>query len=839
MFFLLNQRIHSKSCIGIAFSFCRMKKFLLILQILFRLETKKFVLGFVFLISSVSHSQTVIEVTHPETGETFEVTIEKPSQSTLNQWRPSQLNFQKIKNLTQTTACQIGQVCKAAVNEFPLSAAAFYGASFLVSARQMLISPQNDPVAFHNFLIQNITDPVSHISFLSFIAANRGAGQVLESLAVSRGWIRNHAQFESMLEFLQSRSESLRGFNLANLNNATPAQIQNYMRLRQELDMKWPTPAKSPTFDAARMSVGLAAGFVVSGIVAEFLHDEHVAHCFLTPKYTIERIQKETARMGMTPARACDVAWDRWVSTDKILDYMPDIASAIVTSAILAKALPWMHKKATKATIALRGIRFFRGIGTFIPQSRVILMVEHAYFFLEMHHFLTPFIKNPFEEGRKSKRAAESFRDLQKSIQKQNALFEESCWKSLQSRFDPNLLAKTPTSTLIEYAKQNVEVCKELPKTPLALVREFNSTHEAWRSYWFQKSGQRLSNWQREMLALQSNEMDARKIYGELVNYVRKSSSYKLVEIEAILKKYDLERYDESYPSVYKYIRFRNRGEFFLNSMVCGPLHPKNSLTKMIGFPMMFVPPALVTAEAQAACGRLPERQTKVEAASLWNDWKDGFRIINGKAYGDQFSILVQHLRAEFKDDQSVEAYWQSYVRPVVEGRVKALLAEYSQIQEEIKKDMLNPEMKKMDGLNLPFGILGHMEWQIQQYLGWLNTTLGIKFNEKETKLLQAFLDATKDESRLENLLQELKSAGFEELVALNLGDIKEENIKRYVSLSIAAEILSERLQEKLKDQMPKYSGYQLEMGQSLFEALMGLLKSLPDTQIYQVAISI
>lgn len=805
----------------------------------FQHETIKFVMGFILLLSSVSHSQTTIEVTHPDTGETYEIKIEKPDPKILNQWRPSQLTFKKIKELTETTACQVGQICRASVQEFPVSAAAFYGASFLVAARQSLTNPENDPIALHNFLIQNITDPVAHLSFLSFIAGNRGAGQVLDAIAVSRGWIRNQAQFESMLQFLQSRSDLLSGFSLSNLTNATPAQIQAYMNLRQELDMKWPQPAKSPVYDAGRLSVGMATGFVLSGVVADFLHDEYVSHCFLTPTYSFDRIQKETARMKMTPARACDLAWDRWVTTDKILDYMPEVVSALVTSAVLAKTLPFVNKGLTKAGMAVRGIRFFKAAGKFFPQSRMVLFVEHAYFFLEMQHWLNPYLKNPFEEHRKGKKAFESYTAIETAISRKNSLFDEKCWAAIQNRFPKDVLDQTPTSTVIEFAKQKLSECPNVPKTPLGLVRDFSATQDSWRGFWFQKSAHKLANWQREMLSLQSTEADARKIYGEIVSFLRANPKKDIKELMAILNKYDLDRYDESYPSVYKFIRFENRGEFFLNSMVCGPMHPNNSLIKAPFMPMYFIPPSFVSSEAQAVCNSLPKNQIRAEAASLWYDWKGGVRIIQGKSYDNLLEILINHLRKEFKDDKSVEAYWNAYVRPVVEKKIVELLQEYKIIQGEIKKDMTNSESKKIGNMEIPYGILPHMEWQANKYLVWLEQTLEIKLTENELNLMNSMLAAAKDENQLEVLKSSLAAAGLNDVVKLALQNIQDERIQRYLLLTLSSEYLVKNLEEKFKGQAPKFSGFQLEMGKSLFEAFTGILKSVAETQIYQIAVSI
>lgn len=781
-------------------------------------------------------------VSHSETGEEYLVTVPRASEQELSRWRPSQLSAEKINELFKASACAVGQTCAEAVREFPLSAAVFYGASFMVSSRQLLLSPSSDPVVLQNYFAQQIADPVSHLSFLAFTVAHKGSNEILQALATKYGWVRN--------------SKAIHEFGAL---GAPPVSTSNKV------------------FESAKMSIGLAAGFIASGIAGEFLHDEYVQHCFLSPQYGADKLAKEISRMGMTPKRACDVAYEHWVSTEKILDYAPDIVSAVITTAVLARAVPLLHHGLSKVGYVLRGLRFARVAGSFIPSARWVLMVENAYFFLELQHVLNPFFKDPFESWRKSNKIIQSHKNMEQAIQQSGLVLSADCKVQLSHKFSDEILKQTPTSTVVAYIRQKLPNCAENLQTPKQLVEHYMKEQQQWRGYWASGPLSSLSNWQKEMLSLQSNYQDAEKFYLEIVDYIRRIKSGKgnfsnkslgeslsenfEEDLKDILKKYDLDQYDESYPGAYKLFKFKNRGDFFLTMMVCGAQYPEDVIQKRPGLAMGFFPPAVISEKISGAiCNRLPMVALKSKVpgsagpALAWDDWNGyGHRLsrvnatngagevnrASGKIYDNLFAVLVDYIRPDLLEENKIKNFWATNVEAPVRAQLKEMQKNYSKVSQEIEKSQWHNEVVAKENIRLPKGTTPHLLVQIKTTVNWLEQLTSIKASNEDQELLQLIFATAQDEKSLPALTQLLRNRNYGDLLDLQNSGVDNAWLIQHNALSLATEVYAMDIASLFEKKISSFSGFQLEMSQHLLNSLKILLNSVPESQLYKLILQI
>jgi hypothetical protein len=784
-----------------------------------------------FSLQTFGAENKVFSYTHPETGDVYNIEIEQPSEKTLRYWSPANLTAKKVGSLIQNGYSNASRITTEAVHDFPLAASTFYGASFLVNLRSCLFDRSNDPTCIDNFIAHQLKDPITHIGFLAFIAGQKGSSEILDYIAVRQGWVRNPNQFNAIYKELLKISPG-----------------SNPQAILQSLHAQFPPPSTASYFNQIKSLTGLAAGFVLSGIVGDFLRDPFIQHCFVTPTYGPARLSKEIARMGMTPQKACDISWDTWVSTGKIIDYAPNIASAAISQMILHKALPKFNAKLARVTYLLRGIRFFRVAGSILPQSRAVLLVENAYFFLELDGLLNPWIRDPFESSKMSTELNVQTKLLTKLTSK-GIEFPTACLKTLNNRFTPTELSGFLTADLIQYLREHDPDCGTLPISPMRQIKDFAKANENWRSYWFSKAQNSLQNWQREMLSLQSNVQDAQKFYEEVLNFLAQGKNRKLdaQAFAEIMKKYDLENYDESYPSVYAHFNFRNRSDFFLTMMVCGPLPGESLYKNSFGFPMMYLPPSLVTKEAQASCRSLPRGGKATPPASNWDDWSGGYRLVAGRAYTDLLNILIVNIRPEFRSGESALAkLWDSELKPQTAKIILEKKKAFSKVQKKVEYAMNREDayasdksiFKSMPTGYISYGFLNHIESELNLLLKLVQNLQGWQLTDTESQMIAAVFAAAKDSAKTKVLLDFIKEENLSEILTLKINQYSDPSLKDFLTQETVVEILKKKLADHVQKNSESKSGFELEMATALYERIEALLKVIPETQIYKITVT-
>jgi len=485
---------------------------------------------------------SLIQVRHPETGQLYDLQYQPSTLEERARFHPRNLDTswrKQIWNSTKTVGGHTAEIARQSWQMFPYDAGMFYGAGFLVSLRQMAFAPENHPVSIDQFIATQITDPVAHASFFVFMMSYRGSDLLLDAAFQRAGYKGDPRKLAQTIDALVKSNPELVHQLKMGPNGYTPAQTRLMREVREQAERLSPPPKSHALFSRIQFSSALAVGFLASSIFADLLADPDISYCFGAKFWNPEVINREIAKRGVLPSRACETAYERWVTNGKITDYAPAVTAAVMTALTLSVGLPktlnWAKSFARPAErvipIVMRSLQMGRFLGETLPQTRLVVGVAHAYAFLEISHVLTDALTIPYEIARKAPNLRRLEAELATIPQKPDV--GEICQTVFERSFDEKTLGAIPYSQLKLFLEQNTTSCREgLPMAQPELVRQYSQAMSDWRSVWFAPSERALSGWQEKVKSVQGRYDIGFDFYQGLLAAIEKTEGQDFVFVQ-------------------------------------------------------------------------------------------------------------------------------------------------------------------------------------------------------------------------------------------------------------------------------------------------------------------
>jgi hypothetical protein len=904
----------------------------------------------------------------PVTNLKIEMKLVKPDESILKQYAPSAFG---------TLLHNSWDVMKSSGRSFIPEASIFYGASFAVALRQVTFSEEEYPNALANMYAHQIADPAANFGFLSFLVTHRASNMVFQHLAEKYGLMRNDLEFQKFFSKLSSFQVNKK-FDLSkDMTKWSAAEKRAFIQLQEQAGAIYPTPKFQNGMSHFKMQSGFVWAFLASTLITDLAHDPNFAYCSMA-KYVWgpDRVIEETAKRGMTPTRACDLAWNTWVSREKIYDYVPDIAAALTTSLGLAFGAPPLVNISKEIVtrgaerylpVLLRGFQIARTVGSMIPYGRALVWVGNGYVFLEATNLLTPAFKNPFESWRQGSSIDDLKEKLTNNVGKRSwiNLIPVECKTLLTKRFSAQLLAQTPESTLKQWLLENGDDCNELPNTALEDLQSYSQKMSNWRQFWFSNARQGLANWQEYVTQFHVDMNESSKFYSQVISEMANGSpeakfggfidskrnfveavvaenrirsaiavidslperekkafakwkaeilsgdvgrmalalkrlskannlltspidefmvvgmevlrkiysqldglelittgNYKLLELSQGTLVFNPE-YANSHPSMIGRFIARDRAEYFLLSMLCGPAMGEPVVKRIFGFKVNFTPPRIISEQGSffrslsGLCNRGPKPSGKSTDRLAFNIDSESF-VWNGQEYYDLWSLVANNLRPEFRGEKgkiNFQQAWQNSVLSQVTGEDVQIVKQYKKLLDEV----VRPAVERSDSkgyvrslleeifLNSKLLVASQINWttegraayeQLRLKLAWigeLQTADENSFNAIVKQIRTQPTNITQDlvlspyQAFLEEQTKKQQNKGVDTSIAIKVTQ-NEFILARLLAKSIYADMVA------FVDASKQVESLELRSG--LIQNIEGLAQTLSDSLSFKLALS-
>ncbi len=390
-------------------------------------------------------------------------------------------------------------VFAAVAHEFPGEAGAFYSGLAMSAQLQM----HSDPAALQHFYQHNVTSVMGHVSFAFFMLGSRATTSSLVRLGLA---------YDPCHEIKRGKTIKF------DEKNGRPIGSKAQMRFANLMG-----------------PLTMTGGFLLSSMFNEFLSDPNIHLCAygLIADLKPDDLQKSKV--------ACSQSYKDWVSTRKIVNYMPDLLSMTITSLIQAYAvnLPLSAttglaqkgldkvagKLASRALIAgdnravtALTIRTLSVAANFAPGGPLVrfgVQAAGALIFVTINDYVVHPIKWNFERWRQGRDITGEINDIYSELDR----VEKAGWIWTPKPL-PAECSFEPTVMDYQLGYQYPFYCSDKTEKISTLINELNEKSKKWRETVLAEAYTAHGNWKDYLNQFQTTYTDAHNFNTKILNAI-------------------------------------------------------------------------------------------------------------------------------------------------------------------------------------------------------------------------------------------------------------------------------------------------------------------------------
>lgn len=441
-------------------------------------------------------SVPIFEFRHPETHERIVISMANIQPEVLRQYRPSQIRSAFVARAQKPRVGIAGMMATLA-HEYPAEWTAFSLAIGLSAKSQM----QNDPAALKHFIEQSITDPVAHLAFAGFLMGSKASTSFLAATGLAYDPYR----------------APIGDYQIDHRRGIHRSQIHQIPGPPTHLQRKF-APLVGP--------MGLGVGMTVSSVITEMLNDPNLALC--------AKSMISVSVDAKAAAVACDTSWADWAVSKKLMDYAPDVFSmmssaliqAYMVNAPLMKASGLVSQAVTKGSersisVLMRGLTVAWRVGSVYaggPVVRFAVAVGNVYVFMEIHEFLLPYLKKPWERRRQGLDITSDILKLTAAFQTQQPLTVAESATSEATSLGCGQSMEVDTMGNYVGPAQKLQCAAVEPLN--VQLKKFGEKQKKWRQFILSEAFSAHSNWQDYVSRFSTLYANAYSFYSDVVNNI-------------------------------------------------------------------------------------------------------------------------------------------------------------------------------------------------------------------------------------------------------------------------------------------------------------------------------
>jgi hypothetical protein len=421
----------------------------------------------------------------PETGGEVSIDFKGSRPSEIRANSPYRMEFTSADSNDFYKKNCTGGVKKFLTHNYVPESIAFASAIGL----QTVTKSNGDPAALRHFYEKSLVDPMAHISFLAFMAANHGLMAVFKSAGII-------------------------------FDPCNPKSVAKGFTKTQKIF----TPLAGP--------LGMVAGMVASNMVQELAADTNVQMCVAgNLGYQVDADKHR---------EACETAYEDWAVSQKISQYSPDLFSMVGASIVQGYGVNLAAKKVVQSellkragrkgalTLALRSITLAEGLmagsaavagaaamPAVAPVLTFAMTVGNLYVFFEINEHVEPFIKKPLEQRRQGLLVTETIKNLDTEISRLEA--NRWLWKAQPK---PAHCNAEPTTEEIASAYIPGDCLADSAPRPFKMITRLNDAQTRWRQTVLQESYSAFKNWKDYTLNFANTYQSAYNFYQVIIDNI-------------------------------------------------------------------------------------------------------------------------------------------------------------------------------------------------------------------------------------------------------------------------------------------------------------------------------
>jgi hypothetical protein len=460
-----------------------------------------------------------------------ELVIEKPSLGAIVENSPDSISREKGR-WSEFYKNNLSGVRNTSIN-IATTASAFYLASLVHVLYRMSTEPEKDAEMLRNFFTNQVFSGQAQMSFMMMILGVQSANSAFSSLGTRFHWIKDERHIHKIMNDL-AKVKGLSGNSemLTNSKGVHPNLLAEWKKVRAQAERLVPGRVNSVQFGKLALLGSFSVVMPLVTVFSDLLADPDIifyADSLISSQETISQMSRER---GYGPYAAHQRAYDRWVKSNKIMDYTPALLSSWTTISIQLFAFPALYKMGNAgiqrllvstspnvSRVLVKGINFAKTGARLLPQSRILGMLGAGVVFLSMNEPIHKAYDKIYNEQVYSKQIANQMHRLQGLTVR--PVVPKECFDSIakSKTFDKkrwDSLSYSAIKTVIDMDERSE--CSDMPASHEQSIDSLSADFSRWRHTWFKDSMNTLQSWAAHTEKVKADYAAAYSIYKKFVS---------------------------------------------------------------------------------------------------------------------------------------------------------------------------------------------------------------------------------------------------------------------------------------------------------------------------------